>query len=934
MVTGAADYGEISRTFTEDASVKSRRLEKTGVPALLSEGQGIIIGAIDESGLIRNLMESGKLDEAKAIEGRWEAFVVKQVDDSLVIAGSDARGTIYGIYTLSETIGVSPWYWFGDSAVEVRERIEADYRKAFVDCGPGVKYRGIFINDEENLAAWAKEKFPTENGTPDVNLYRHIFELLLRLKANTLWPAMHQCSAAFCAAKDGDVPVNAREADRYGIVIGSSHCEVMLRNNVGEWEDFKKQHKDDYEWKNGRAFDYTVNKEAILGYWEERLREVKNYETILTLGIRGIHDDEAECAELGAFGDRVGMMTDVINEQRRLIGKVWKDSDAPAQVFIPYKGMAEVYNGGLKLPSDVTVMWTDDNYGSLRQTPNVIERERSGGCGIYYHSSYWSWYKPKSYLWLNSTQIYFMAHQLQRAYRCGMKNYWILNVGSIKPGEIVTELFLKIAWDIDSAENIESGFLAEHAKRDFHLDVEKAERFAKAATEFYRLCGIKKAEFFGHESEADVSAPYFSDDMIFPFCVNSGCDEGQKLLERCELVADEMKSIYDALDERDKYAFYEQILYHVLSYRNAAEEYVYLWKNNLCAEEGRYKSALVYREMSIAARERIKSDLYDFWQLKGNKWERMINYDHPAPWFGMNEGIIFVNDSKYRIPIPADGIGVSFDGKPLRFDSAVDNKCSIDIFARGREPERWSLSGPKWLNISCSQGITDSETRVILSVDWKNVVSPSEGVLRVYGTGGLAFEIPVLAEVRDISFDGSSFIEANGRLVMEAEHYSENISGADGTLWAVVKNVGARGNCVTALPFDAEASEDIKTTARLRYRVYFKNSGVFKGRLYRLPTLNEGEGRGCRAAVGLGDGEIVVLSGNRAVSEEWAINVMRMYEPLEFSLNVKNAGWNDIFVYRFDSGIIIDKIVIETVSGAAGDSLSGEEESPNNIAEK
>ena len=294
MVTGAIDYAEIQSIFDDNADEEQARIddadsmEPKKVPDLVTDTAGIsadsaiIIGTIDDSAIIKKLMDEGKLEEAKQIKGVWEGYVIKQVknaipgvDNALVIAGSNARGTIYGIYTVSESIGVSPYYWYSDVPVEVKDTITFDAKEAIVNDGPDVKYRGIFINDEEKSNAWAESKF-TEDGKngPGVNYYRRVFELVLRMKANTLWPAMHGCSVAFNKNVDENgISINAQEAADYGIIMGASHCEILLRNNVGEWGDWFNANKGrftDISYPNDsyKAYDFTLNRENAFGILE------------------------------------------------------------------------------------------------------------------------------------------------------------------------------------------------------------------------------------------------------------------------------------------------------------------------------------------------------------------------------------------------------------------------------------------------------------------------------------------------------------------------------------------------------------------------------------------------------------------------------------------------------------------------------------------
>ncbi|MDO4563550.1 MAG: glycosyl hydrolase 115 family protein [Clostridia bacterium] len=951
MVTGAVDYLTLQQDFTSEKASFMQNASEEKTPAILNEGpceKAIIIGAVGSSAIIEEIIGGGKFPEADAIRGKWEAYAIKRIEnpldgvgEALVIAGSDARGTIYGIYHLSETIGVSPWYWFSDVPVKARANISVNL--SIQEDGPDVKYRGIFINDEERLIDWAKQKFPTENGTPNVHFYQKVFELMLRLRANTLWPAMHEGTTSFNIAKNLDgVPINAAEASRYGIIMASSHCEMMLRCNVGEWWDFYERHKTDYNWQDGGSFDYTQNKEAILDYWRERLETNKDFESILALGIRGIHDGDAECDNLASLyqNSRVTMMTDVIKEQRTLIREVFGSETAVPQVFIPYKGMADLYNSGLKdvIPDDVILMWAEDNYGNLRQTPTLAERARSGGCGIYYHSSYWGWYNPKSYLWLNSTQIYYMEHQLRRAYDCGAQTYWILNVGDIKPGDIVTELFIKTAWDITTTKEAED-YLAQHAMRDYGTNDADSRTFAEAATEFYRLTGTKKAEFFGHENSAGYANPYFSSGMLYPFSVNAEGDEGMRLVNQTNAIVDAMAKLYDSMDERYRDAFYEQIYYHTLCYRDVSEEYVYLWKNQLAASEGRYLSASLYKALSQEARDRIASEQEKYWACNGGKWSSIINYDHPVSYYNMNEGVLLVHDDQYKLPAPSEGLGVSPESSILRFHSKTDNEFYIDVFSQGVLAQAWRMTAPEWVTLSKTEGTVRAEERIIVRIDWTKLDATATGEIIVYDENGAVADVEIRAEVEQIEYDGPSYIETNGKVVIEAEHYSEIIAGEDGSYWEIVEHSGRSGDCMTALPFDALRSDDsaIQTSARLRYHVYFKTTGTFTGTLYRIPTLNEGtddngNSRTCRVAVGIDSAAPSLLRGNSATSGAWASNIMHMTEPLTFELGVTTVGWHDIYIYRSDSGIIFDRIVIETLSGAVPASLLGPEESSNNIS--
>ena len=431
----------------------------TGIaPRLLSAPMGtqapVIVGTLGRSALVDRMVAGRRLD-VRELRGAWESFVITTVehplpgiDRALVIVGSDRRGTAFGIYELSAAMGVSPWSYWAD--VPPRRRPSLYVPAGMRRFGPpSVRYRGIFINDEDwGLFPWAAKTFDPKYGNIGPKTYERVFALLLRLKANTLWPAMHKTSAAF-----NSDPRNAALADEYGIVMGSSHAEPMLRNNVGEWK--------------GAAgdFNYARNLDGVRTYWEERVRTNARFESQWTLGMRGIHDSGMVGA--GTTAERIGLLDRVIADQRAMLRQYTNpDLTGVQQIFIPYKEVLDLYRGGLKVPDDVTIVWPDDNFGYIRQFANDRERARKGGTGIYYHLSYLG--APYAYLWLSTTPPALVQEEMTRAYDRGARTLWIANVGDIKPAEIGTSHFLEMAWDIDRWRGrSQREFLADWAGRTF-----------------------------------------------------------------------------------------------------------------------------------------------------------------------------------------------------------------------------------------------------------------------------------------------------------------------------------------------------------------------------------------------------------------------------------------------------------------------------------
>ena len=454
------------------------------LPARLNSGsEPIIAGTLGQSSLIDALAEAALID-ADAVRGRWEVFGIQLVEAPLpgvpramVVYGSTPRGTAYGLLHLSRLMGVSPYIWWADVAPQHRDFVGMLGRK-LLSREPSVRYRGIFINDEDwGLTPWAAKNLDKAYNNIGPGTYARVMELLLRLRANTLWPAMHPCSQAFWANKD-NLPV----ARRYDIVLGSSHCEQMLRDNEWEWrrEPWNGVNED---------WNYPQNSAKIQRYWEERVVESAGFEAMYTVGMRGVHD-------WGISGyptteDKVRGLTDIIAFQRSLLRKHIGEPSQVPQLFIPYKEVLDAYNAGLQVPEDITLCWVDDNHGYIRQLPTPEEQARSGGNGIYYHLSYWG--RPHDYLWLCSHSPSLISYELSRAYDQGVRTLWIVNVGDIKPAEAELECCMDLAWDIESwTPGRAWGYSRHWAAETFGEEL--ADDIAAIKREYYRLASGGKPE--------------------------------------------------------------------------------------------------------------------------------------------------------------------------------------------------------------------------------------------------------------------------------------------------------------------------------------------------------------------------------------------------------------------------------------------------------
>lgn len=413
------------------------------------------------------------------LSSKTDAFQLKVVSgQKIIIAGSNGRGVAYGLLEMSRIAGVTPWIWWGDVVPEKKQTLCID-SKTNIKQKASVEMRGIFLNDEDwSLRNWSTTNFsPSTDGIISADTYRKIFELLLRLRANTIWPAMHEGTRAFFRT-----PGAKAVADSCGIFIGSSHCEPLLRNNVDEW-DVKKR----------GAFNYITNKKAVQDYWTERLKEVRTSSSnIFTIGMRGIHDGSMEGVK--TMDEKFNALQQVIDDQQKLIAENIGNPSEQPQVFVPYKEVLELYEKGLNIPDYVTLMWCDDNYGYITRLSTPEEQKRSGGAGVYYHLSYWG--RPHDYLWLTTTQPGLICSEMLSAYNHNARKLWIANTHDVKVAGYDLELFLDMAWNINS---VNPSALGSHYKQWlsslFGTDV--AENIYPAMREFYRLTAERKPEHMG-----------------------------------------------------------------------------------------------------------------------------------------------------------------------------------------------------------------------------------------------------------------------------------------------------------------------------------------------------------------------------------------------------------------------------------------------------
>ena len=575
----------------------------TGKEAPAAASRRVLVGTLGRNSAIDSLVAAGRLDVSE-IEGAWERYIVEAIDgNTLVVAGSDRRGTAYGVFRLSEEIGVNPFYWWTDVPVEHRDKAFVS-GKRFVSKSPSVKYRGIFINDEDwGLKPWSSLNYEQELGDIGPKTYAQVCELLLRLGGNMLAPAMHSCTGAFYSH-----PESKEVADAYGIIITTSHCEPLLLNNaaLSEWDSDV-----DGPW------DYRTNKEVIWKKFDDRVAEAGMYENLYTVAMRGVHDSGLQ----GHYSadERVAILTDVIADQREILSRrIGRPAEEIPQIFVPYKETLDVYEHGLQVPQDVILVWPDDNYGYLKRVSNPEEQQRPGGAGVYYHMSYLG--APHDYLWICTTPPVLLYEELRKAYDNGADRYWLLNVGDIKPAELGLKTFFDIARDIDaydihSINRHQAAFLAGIYGKRYEKE------FQALLDEYYRLAWSRKPEFMGWEREWD--RPWLANirDTDFSF---TNYSEAQRRLADYRAVSDLADKLLQRLPEAYRPSFFELLAYPAKGAYQMNRKFLLAQLNHEKAAAGEPGEAEWAGQQAQAAYDSIEAltAIYNR-QLEG-KWNEMM----------------------------------------------------------------------------------------------------------------------------------------------------------------------------------------------------------------------------------------------------------------------------------------------------------------------
>ena len=886
----ANDYPGViraARDLRDDIERVTGHAPAVSVGGTCAVSRAVIIGTLEKSALIAGLVREKKVDAAP-IAGKWESFFTQVVDrpeqgiaQALVVAGSDKRGAIYGIYDLSEQIGVSPWYWWADVPVKHSDALFVK-RGIFVQGPPAVKYRGIFLNDEApSLSGWVHEKFGNYNHL----FYEKVFELILRLKGNYLWPAMWN------NAFNEDDPLNPKLADEYGIVMGTSHHEPMLRAQQ-EW----KRH-------GTGPWDYSRNAETLRKFWTEGIERNKDYESIVTIGMRGDGDMPMSATA------NISLLERIVADQRKILAEhVNQDVTKIPQDWALYKEVQEYYEKGMRVPDDVTLLWSDDNWGNVRRVPTAEERKRSGGAGVYYHVDYVG--DPRSYKWLNTVPITKIWEQMNLAYRYGADRIWILNVGDLKPMEFPIEFFLSLAWNPDrwSQDNLQD-FGRLWAAREF--GPEHAAEIAEIVAKYTKFNGRRKPELL----EPDTYSPVHY-------------HEAERVSAEFNAAAAEAQQIYDSLPQQDRDAFYELVLFPTEACANLTEMYATVGRNRLYAKQRRAST----NELAAKARELFHkdADLSSYYNhtLAGGKWDHMMDQTHigytywnQPPRNAMPE----VSELK-DIPEAAEmGVAVEDSGDSWPgasgkaalpgFDIFNQQKRTIDIFNRGRAPFTYSIkrSAP-WILLSADHGRIGPDQRIALNIDWKKVpAGKSTGsvtIVRDKSGEQVTVDLTAFRPASPVRSSVSGFVEGNGYISIEAEHYAAK-HAAGSVHWDRVAGYGRTLSSMTIFPVTAASVAPPENAPWLEYRMYLFDSGKADVRCILAPTLNFVPGRGLRFGLSFDDEPPRVIDAlEHNSTEDWAEAVKDSVRVVDSEFAVQTPGYHTLKIWMVDPGVVLQKIVV------------------------
>lgn len=858
-------------------------------------GNMIIVATVGKNSLINKLVAERKLN-VDDLKNQWERFIIKTIDkpfpgveQALVIVGSDRRGAAYGVFTLSEKMGVSPWYWWADAPIEKHEEIYLE-KCNYISKSPAVKYRGIFINDESPaFRYWAKEKF----GGTNHKCYEKVCELLLRNKANFMWPSMWLPTMFYV-----DDPLNPKTADEYGIVMSTSHHEPMTRAH-NEWELF-----------HGGEWNYKTNKEKLQEFWRSGFERVGNYETMVTVGMRG-DGDEGMSEETA-----VDLLKTVIKDQRKIIADVTgKPAKETPQLWAIYKEVQDYYDKGMRVDDDITVLFSDDNWGNIRYLPKKTEVSPSAKFGMYYHFDYVG--APISYRWLNVTQIERVWEQMKLTYEHGVKEIWIANVGDIKPMELPISFFFDYAWDPDA---IQAKDLP-----DYYVTWAKQQFGTEHANEIAEMLSLYTKYNARRTPEMLTASTYSVENYR----------EADRIVEEYNQLLKKSTAVYGQLSEQYKTAYYQLVQAPIAMCANLNEMYVAANKNKHYGVRGA-ASANYYADKVKELFEKDGQLTQKYHELNGGKWNHMMSQTHIGytywnqPPLNLMPAVSYVQVQKpaelgYFIEYGATPrwgwLGVeadwSFSKEMPVFDPVNNQNYYIDIVNRGQEELHYTIKGKEdWIKLSSESGTTRFNEKVFVSVDWNK--APKGEITGEVLLAGAGKEYTIQVPIRNNASIVSGFIENEGVIAFEASHFGRKTDAKE-THWTVVPNLGRTNSSLIIEPVIAERQLTLENAPRVEYEFTTSSSGDFKVDAYLSPTQDFEKQGGLKYAVAIDNEAPQIINMNEGeimpdykYAAWWTKSVGDHIKIKTSTHKVDAPGKHVLKVFAINPGIVFQRFVINT----------------------
>lgn len=916
----ASDAAVVKRAaelFAADVeAVTGRRPQVTSATG--ETGPAVIVGTVGGSALIRRLSEAGKIDTAP-LEGAWERYLIQTVANplpgirkALVIAGSDRRGAAYGLFTLSELIGVSPWYWWADVPVKKHAALHVDAPPTYSQT-PSVRYRGIFLNDEDwGLTPWASQTFEPERGNIGPRTYAKVCELLLRLKANYLAPAMHPVSTSF-----NQIPENKLVADTFAIVMGSTHCEPLLLNTASEWDT-----------QTMGPWNYDKNKEGINRVLTQRVRENSPYENVYTLALRGLHDGAMSTTL--PMHEKVRMLQQALLDQRQILAEnIDRPVETVPQAFTPYKEVLEIYSNGLELPDDITIVWPDDNYGYMKRLSGVREQRRTGRSGVYYHVSYLG--VPHSYLWFSTTPPSLMYEELRKAYDTTADRLWLVNCGDLKGSEMQVSLFLDMAWDIGrfTADNVVSypaRWLAGIFGEAYY------DRLEAMTREHLRLAFPRKPEYMGwgyHWNRFDHNCEQLTD-TDFSF---TNYDEAPRRLEAYRKLGARAEALLHEIGDEARPAFYQLVYYPLRGAELMNRMTLGGQRNRWYARQGRAATNAVRDEVQRCY-DSLQVITRGYNSLLGGKWNHMMsmrqNYDGVSAYFNLPHLATHDAAGAPRLALQVAGEDVTgaraFHALPA-FDNYLRRTYPVEIYNRGGGTLAWTAHASEpWVVLSKSAGKTADEERITVGIDWEKAPSGNAVPAQIVFRAGEQSEkvlvslfnptAPSRAELRGI------YVENNGCVSIPAAG-CHRVRENDRIKITVVEDLGIEGPALQlgdpTAPLQIFRSRDVPCA---EYDFYAFDAGSVDVYTYVLPTfplhadrdfrIGENTNTDTKYSVQIDDGALATPSSSHVeYSQVWFESVLRNCAVNKSTLHIDKPGRHTLRIRVGDPGIVLQKIVLD-----------------------